>query len=43
MQYPTTNVAWRDYYARRWERAGRESLLQLALFYHFIACMKGEA
>lgn len=37
-----TNIQWRDYYAARWERAGRDSLLQLALFYHFEALRTGE-
>ena len=42
MAYPTTNIAWRDYYAARWERVGRASLLQLALYYHFEALRVGE-
>lgn len=40
--WPTTNVGWRDYYAKRWEIRPREPLLQLALFYQFMALEAGE-
>jgi hypothetical protein len=40
MPYPNSNAGWVAYYARRWERAGRDSLLQLALFYEFMRLME---
>jgi hypothetical protein len=39
---PMTHEGWVTYYAKRWCRHGRSSLLQLALYYEFLRLMEME-